>query len=100
MDSETCRFVQALLPGLAQRPPDIIGHINKVTPALLWLIQAPPNPFLDLRFRLFANDINSYGGRDVFRLFATNKYQFFEVTGETPETLLQLVNLLELDTSN
>ena len=37
---------------------------------------------------------------DVFRLFATNKYQFFEVTGETQETLLQLVNLLELDTSN
>jgi hypothetical protein len=54
-------------------------------------------PLLDLRYRIVNEDFHSWEGRDVFQMFSFNRYSFFETTGETPETLLEIVRQLNND---
>ena len=57
----------------------------------------PPDATLDLRLRLFSDYIVDYLGRDVFALFAEQRYAFFEISGESPETFT-FVNEITLPT--
>jgi hypothetical protein len=49
---------------------------------------------LDLRYRIVNEDFHSWEGRDVFQMSSFYRYSFFETTGETPETLLDIVRQL------
>jgi hypothetical protein len=53
--------------------------------------------FLDLRYRIVNEDFHSWEGRHIFQMFSFNRYSFFETTGETPETLLEIVRQLNND---
>ena len=61
------------------------------------VVQPPPDPVTDVRYRLFFGDMNAFGGRDIFTMFSKNRYHFYEMTGETPETFLQLLQILAVD---
>lgn len=50
-----------------------------------------------IRIRHFAVEMNENGGRDVFSVLATNRYQFYQLTGETPETFVDLQRIISLD---
>lgn len=45
---------------------------------------------------MFADDSCIYSGRNLFVLCSENRYQFYNLTGETPETCLQLVNFIDM----
>ena len=60
-------------------------------------MKPPPDPVTDVRYRLFFGDMNAFGGRDIFTMFSKNRYHFYEMTGETPETFLQLMQILAVD---
>ena len=45
---------------------------------------------------MFADDSCIYSGRNLFVLCSENRYQFYHLTGETPETCLQLVNFIDM----
>ena len=49
------------------------------------VVQPPPDPVTDVRYRLFFGDMNAFGGRDIFTMFSKNMYHFYEMTGETPD---------------
>lgn len=91
-------LLNATLPALFQPPPDPTEHLNIISGGIISLVTPPPDPMLDIRQRLFPSQMNIYQGRDVFTLFVENRYQFNSITGETPETLIQLLNFLDLNT--
>ena len=88
----------ALLPALCQPPPDGNQYFRLFFSMLLTILRPPCDPLVNIRNRLFANDNNVYEGRDVFSLFSVNRINFYNITGETPETFIQLENLLEIQT--
>ena len=64
----------------------------------LWLLlQPPPDPVTDVRYRLFLGDMSAFGVMHIFTMFSKNRYHFYEMTGETPETVLQLLQILAVD---
>ena len=66
---------------------------------LLAILRLPPDPLLDITNRLFSSDDNTSSGRTVFRSLSEHRYQFFQLTSETPKTFLLLVQLLHVSTS-
>ena len=66
--------------------------------SILQLCRFPPDPTLDLRLRLLSDYDVDYLGRDVFSLFAEQRYEFFEISSESPETFLTFVNEIALPT--
>ena len=72
---------------LPQPPPD-----ENQYSMLLTILRSEVGPLVNIRNILFSNDNNIYEGRDVFKLFCQNRFDFYNITGETPETFLQLVN--------
>ncbi|CAG2248292.1 unnamed protein product [Mytilus edulis] len=85
------RLSMVALPALMQPPPDDIKFIRQQVLTLAMLVKPPPDQSLTIRERIIGNNVHFWNGRDVFTSFASNRYSFFEVTGETPETLLQIV---------
>ena len=88
----------ALLPALCQPPPDGNQYFRLINSMLLTILRPPVDPLINIRNRLFSNDNNIYEGRDVFSLFSGNRFDFYNITGETPETFIELVNILEIQT--
>lgn len=50
-----------------------------------------PDPNADMRISVSESNVDVWEGKDVFSQFANHKYGFYEITGESPETLLSLV---------
>ena len=90
----------ALLPALCQPPPDVNQYFQMIYSILLAVFRLPPHSVLNVHARLFAREIGVYEGRDVFRMLSVNRSQFYNITGETPETFLQLVILLDISSYN
>ena len=44
--------------------------------------------------RIIGENVNVWNDRDIFTLLANNQYSFFEITGETPETVIDIVQEL------
>lgn len=84
------RRARALIAITLVSPPD--GDFRQLLATLLLLIsQQPPTPITNIRNRLFGSLENHWMGRDVFSKFAEHPYEFFEITGETPELLLDIL---------
>ncbi|XP_060551175.1 uncharacterized protein LOC132712764 [Ruditapes philippinarum] len=96
MDVSRRRLLLAALPALVQPPPDASEYINRVRSCLVAVVMPPLNPVLDIRHRLFSNDSNIYSGRNVFQIFSANRYNFYNLTGETPETLIDMLQIVNL----
>ena len=96
------RIVMCLLPKLCQPPPDADEFMQLVIRVLMIVLRPPITTAHELRTvaRLFSGDINLYEGRRNFRLFATNRLHFYNITGETPETFINLVNILHVKHCN
>ena len=93
-------LILAALPSLIQPPPDCHDYHQYVCSTLATVVQPPPDPVTDVRYRLFLDDMNAFGGRDIFTMFfSKNMYHFYEMTGETPDTFLQLLQILTVDIS-
>ena len=82
----------ALMPIITIPPPDPTVFFNQLLTLLLILVRPPPDPLLDIRHRLFGESV--WEGRDVFKLFAAHRYEFYRATGETPETMIRIINTL------
>jgi len=89
-------FSVALL-ALIRVPPDEVNFLRKLIQVVFVIARTPPDHLLDLRYRIVNDDFHSWEGRDVFQMFSFNRYSFFETTGETPETLLEIVRQLNSD---
>lgn len=97
MDRLRRRILLRSLQALVQPPADALQFIHLVYIVLSILYGRPPNPQADIRIRMFSGLNYNYLGRNVFESIAEQRYTFFEVTGETPETFIQLVNILNLN---
>lgn len=96
MIEEVRRAMLMFLPALVQPPPDTTQYLDFLASYLASIIRLPPDLMLDIRHRLFAIDEDAYNGRNVFAMFADQRFHFFEITGETLETFLQLVAFLRV----
>lgn len=86
----------AAVPALTLPPPDIARLLKKFIPILISMLIPPPDPLLDARHRLCASEPVLWSGRDVFKLFCTHVYSFYEITGESPDSFVDIVrNVLE-----
>lgn len=83
----------ALMPILTIPPPDPSSFFDHLFTLLLLLVRPPPDPLLDIRHRLFGKK-TVWKGRDVFALFSTHRYEFYRATGETPETMIAMINII------
>lgn len=94
MDNEEKRFLLAALPALLSPPPDITEFLQNLM-GIIFVISKPPpdcDPLQDRRYRLHENAVHLWEGRDVFSLFSDHPYGFFQITGETPETMLSMLD--------
>ena len=91
MDALAPLFLTTLVP----LPPDHTTELQEILSILQVVCHVPhPNPGLWMRH--FSEDENTFGGKDVFSELADNRYSFYQITGETPETFLQLEALVSL----
>ena len=67
---------------LADNTHEVLAHI--------------PQPSQSIRFWHFAEDENVFNGRNVYSELSENRYHFYQLTGETPETMIDLQNLIVL----
>ena len=63
---------------------------------LFELVRPPPHKTLNVRYRLYEVIDEIYGKRNMLELLASHRFQFFQVTGETPETFLNLLGILNV----
>lgn len=70
--------------------------MHYVRSSLISLVMPPPDPIINIRHRLFLGDYTVYNGRDLFSMYSGNRYQFHNITGETPESLRDLVTELQM----
>jgi hypothetical protein len=89
------QLIQALI-ALVRPPPNFHEYQKFVVKLLLQIVQLPAEHTLSVQQRLFGEYDVECTGRNVFTLFSDHRYEFFEVTGEGPETFLELVNILPL----
>jgi len=82
----------ALLGILSLPPPDDEPLFRLMLELICMVIQLPPDPLHNIRHRVSGDQENNWMGRDVFRVFSVHRYEFYEATGETPETMLQIVD--------
>jgi len=80
-------------PALLQPSEDEDCRYMQFRSAVISLVIPPPVPMLNVRQRMYYGDANIFDGRDVFRIMAENRYYFYNITGETPETLVGLANI-------
>jgi len=92
MDNDRRKQLLATLSSVVRLPSYKSGYQRYLMQSILLLCRFPPDPTLDLRLRLFSDYDADYLGRDVFSLFAEQRYEFFETSGESPETFLIVVN--------
>jgi hypothetical protein len=62
---------------------------------IIFVISKPPpdcDPLQDRRYRLHENAVHLWEGRDAFCLFNDHPYGFLHITGETPETMLSMLD--------
>ena len=101
MDHQRRRLLFQLVLLFLRQHPDIDDYQRLIVNLISILRCLPPDRRLDIRNRLFDTDNVNYNGRDVFRFFfAGNRYNFFHLTGETPETLIALVNSIDIPDNN
>ncbi|XP_062581091.1 uncharacterized protein LOC134242903 [Saccostrea cucullata] len=82
--------VIAAVLALTLPPPDIARLLRKLIPILLSILTPLPYPLLDVRHRLIAPEPMLWRGRDVFRLFSSHMCSFYEITGESPDSLREI----------
>ena len=85
---------------LRQPPTNENQYFRLILSMLLTTLRLTVDSLVSIRNILFSNDYNIYEGRDVFKLFCQNRLDFYNITGETPETFLQLVNTPDIQTHN
>jgi hypothetical protein len=93
------QLVRALIHS-AQLPPDYEDFEQVFKNLILAMCRPPPNALMDLRNRLFSDYEAQYLGRNVFDLISSQRYEFFEITGESQETFIQLVNSVPFSENN
>jgi len=98
MDNDRRKQLLATLSSVVRLPSYTSGYQRYLIQSILLLCRFSPDPTLDLRLRLFSDYDVDYLGRDVFSLFAEQRYEFFEISGESPETFLTFVNEIALPT--
>jgi hypothetical protein len=87
-------FVRAL-PALFGVPPDEASFLRLLIQVIFTIIRPPPDQLMLLRYRIRNHDIYYWDGRDVYSMCSANRYSFFETTGDTPETLLDITTQLQ-----
>jgi hypothetical protein len=95
MDNESIRSISYIIPALVKSTQGITNYFGHIC-MILELIRPPPNPILNIMHRLFGIVEDTYGGRNVFSLISSHRYQFFKVTGESLETSLDLLDTLRI----
>ena len=83
--------VIAAVPALTLPLPDVARLLQKLIPVLLSILTQPPDPLLDVRHRLCAPEPALWRSGYVFRLFSAHMYSFLEITGEIPDSFLEIV---------
>jgi hypothetical protein len=86
MENEDTRSLMTLLLSSIRTPPDDVLFINRIIGMIQLLAIPPPDPVLELRYRLYPFIRNLWTGRDVFTMFSQHPREFFQVTGESLET--------------
>ena len=94
MDDNKKRMLISMLPAVIQPPPHHFDDIRNILLIFHLLSSMVWSPDTDIRFRLFGGDHNVYPGRDVFSFMALNRFTFHQVTGETPESFIELERTL------
>jgi hypothetical protein len=100
MDPDRRRSLLKVVTFLAQPSPDFEEYQRYIVNTILLLSRLPPDPPLDIKSRLVVDHDAQYSGRNVFGLFSRQRFQFFEITGESPETFVDLVNVLNIPETN
>ena len=76
-------------------PPDNTHEVWELLNLFLALAHIP-QPSQSIRFRHFAEDKNVFTDRNVYSQQSGNRYHVYQLTGETPETMIDLQNLIVL----
>ena len=97
MTEDKRRVVLRALPALIRVPTDEVNFLRILIQVVFVIARPPPDQLLDLRYRIVNEDFHSWEGRDIFQMLSFSRYSFFETTGETPETLLEIVRQLNND---
>ena len=63
---------------------------------LLLALAHIPQPSQSIRFRHSAENENEFTDRNVYSVLSENRYHFYQLTGETSETMINLQNLILL----
>lgn len=80
----------ALLAIISTPHPCDDDFLQLLSELLVILLMQPPDGLSSIRHRL-GDPEHPLLGRNVFRLFARHPYEFFEATGESPESLLGII---------
>ena len=91
VDESFVLFVAACVPP----PPDNTHEVRELLNFFLALAHIP-QPSQSIRFRHFREDENVFTGRNVYSELSENRYHFYQITGETSETMIDLQNLIVL----
>ena len=93
--------IPLILAALDQPSPDHTAEVQEMLTILLKAchVLQPPPPFPGIRLPHFADDDKVFGGRDMFTEIADNRYAFYEITGGTPETFIELLTFISLQPS-
>ena len=95
MDDEfRAMYVMALMPIMGKPPPSCQDISRMVGTVIMFLTRPPPDPLLDIRRRLFPRIDNDWHGRDVVTSMISHPYEFYMISSETPETFLELCDLI------
>lgn len=78
-------------PALTLPPPNIARLLKKCIPILISMLIQPPDLLLDMRHRLFSSEPVLWSEKDVFQLFCTHMYSFYETTGESIDSFVDIV---------
>ena len=90
--------IPLILAALVQPPPDHTVEVQEMLTIFLTACHVP-HPTPGIRLQHFADHNNVFGGKDVFPEKADNRYAFYWITGETPETFIELLTFISLQPS-
>ena len=82
------------LPCITYPPPNNHHIVKCLVPTLIVLVRFPTTASYIHAMpcnRFAINDEETWGGRDVFRLFQGHPHKCFCLSGETPNTLLEML---------
>lgn len=86
-------------PALTLPPPSIARLLKKCILILISMLIQSPDLLLDMRHRLFSSEPVLWSEKDVFQLFCTHMYSFYETTGESIDSFVDIVrNVFEFQT--